>query len=44
MDRSEAPIVEALAGHHLLDRYGFAPPDHSLGRGSGEFLVGSPKP
>jgi arginine decarboxylase len=42
MDQSEALLLEALAAHHRLDRYGFTPPGHSSGRASGDILVGSP--
>ncbi|HZA12667.1 ornithine decarboxylase [Mycobacterium sp.] len=34
MDHSKAPIVEALADYHRLDRYGFGPPGHRQGRGT----------
>jgi arginine decarboxylase len=34
MDQSEAPILEALAEHHRLVRYGFTPPGHRSGRGA----------
>jgi arginine decarboxylase len=34
MDQSEAPLVEALAEYHRLDRYGFTPPGHRQGRGA----------
>jgi arginine decarboxylase len=33
MDHSTAPILDALAEYHLLDRYGFTPPGHRQGRG-----------
>src|SRR5438105_13870446 len=33
MDHSRAPLVEALADYHRLDRYGFTPPAHRQGRG-----------
>jgi arginine/lysine/ornithine decarboxylase len=39
MDQSEAPILEALAEHHLLDRYGFTPPGHRSGRGADQRAV-----
>jgi arginine/lysine/ornithine decarboxylase len=34
MDQSEAPLIEALAEYHRLDRYGFTPPGHRQGRGA----------
>ena len=34
MDQNEAPLVEALADYHGLDRYGFTPPGHRQGRGA----------
>jgi arginine decarboxylase len=33
MDHSSAPLLEALADYHRLDRYGFTPPAHRQGRG-----------
>jgi arginine/lysine/ornithine decarboxylase len=33
MDHSRAPLVDALAEYHRLDRYGFTPPGHRQGRG-----------
>ncbi|MFS0865877.1 aminotransferase class I/II-fold pyridoxal phosphate-dependent enzyme [Microbacterium sp. 179-B 1A2 NHS] len=33
MDQSRAPILEALAEHRRLGRYGFTPPGHRQGRG-----------
>jgi arginine/lysine/ornithine decarboxylase len=33
MDQNRAPVLEALAEHHRLDRYGFTPPGHRQGRG-----------
>jgi arginine/lysine/ornithine decarboxylase len=33
MDQHRAPLVEALAEYHELDRYGFTPPGHRQGRG-----------
>jgi arginine/lysine/ornithine decarboxylase len=33
MDQTEAPVLEALADHQKLDRYGFTPPAHRQGRG-----------
>lgn len=33
MDHSRAPVLEALADYHRLDRYGFSPPGHRQGRG-----------
>jgi len=34
MDHSRAPLLEALAEYHELDRYGFTPPGHRQGRGT----------
>jgi arginine/lysine/ornithine decarboxylase len=34
MDQNEAPLVDALAEYHRLDRYGFTPPGHRQGRGA----------
>ncbi|WP_067814733.1 aminotransferase class I/II-fold pyridoxal phosphate-dependent enzyme [Nocardia inohanensis] len=34
MDQSKAPILDALADYHRLDRYGFTPPGHRQGRGA----------
>lgn len=34
MDQSRAPLLEALEQYHRLDRYGFSPPGHRLGRGA----------
>jgi arginine/lysine/ornithine decarboxylase len=33
MDQSHAPLLDALAGYHALNRYGFTPPGHRQGRG-----------
>src|SRR5438067_1819437 len=33
MDQHRAPLLEALASYHELDRYGFTPPAHRQGRG-----------
>jgi arginine/lysine/ornithine decarboxylase len=33
MDHNRAPLVDALAEYHELDRYGFTPPGHRQGRG-----------
>lgn len=33
MDQHRAPLLEALAEHQQLDRYGFTPPGHRQGRG-----------
>ncbi|SUE15621.1 orn/lys/arg decarboxylase [Rhodococcus gordoniae] len=33
MDQSEAPLLDALAQYHRLDRYGYSPPGHRQGRG-----------
>src|SRR5271166_2146792 len=34
MDHSVAPILDALADYHSLDRYGFTPPGHRQGGGA----------
>ncbi|MFF2028706.1 aminotransferase class I/II-fold pyridoxal phosphate-dependent enzyme [Arthrobacter sp. NPDC058192] len=34
MDQNEAPLIDALAEYHRLDRYGFTPPGHRQGRGA----------
>jgi len=34
MDHATAPILDALADYHRLDRYGFTPPAHRQGRGA----------
>lgn len=36
MDQSHAPMLEALADYHRLDRHGFTPPGHRQGRGADE--------
>ena len=36
MDHNEAPVLDALADYHRLDRYGFTPPAHRQGRGADE--------
>jgi arginine decarboxylase len=33
MDHHRAPVLEAIAEHRRLDRYGFTPPAHRQGRG-----------
>lgn len=33
MDQSRAPLLEALAQYHELERYGYTPPGHRQGRG-----------
>ncbi|MDQ0744323.1 arginine decarboxylase [Clavibacter sp. B3I6] len=33
MDHQRAPVLEAIAEHRRLDRYGFTPPAHRQGRG-----------
>jgi arginine decarboxylase len=33
MNQNEAPVLDALAEHQKLDRYGFTPPAHRQGRG-----------
>jgi len=35
MDHSQAPVLDALADYHRLDRVGFTPPGHRQGRGRG---------
>jgi hypothetical protein len=44
MGQSEAPILEALAAHRGVDRYGFTPSGHSPGRGGGDILSVGPTP
>ncbi len=39
MDQSKAPLLDALADYHRLDRYGFSPPGHRLGRGTDERVL-----
>jgi len=34
VDHAEAPLLDALAEYHRLDRYGFTPPGHRQGRGA----------
>jgi arginine decarboxylase len=34
MDQNEAPLIDALAQYHRVDRYGFTPPGHRQGRGA----------
>ncbi|OBF26419.1 ornithine decarboxylase [Mycobacterium sp. ACS4331] len=34
MDQSKAPFLDAVAGYHGSDRYGFTPPGHRQGRGA----------
>ncbi|MEV7662060.1 ornithine decarboxylase [Paenarthrobacter sp. NPDC089316] len=33
MDQNDAPVLEALAEHQKLERYGYTPPAHRQGRG-----------
>jgi arginine decarboxylase len=33
VDQAQAPLLEAIAEYHRLDRYGFTPPGHRQGRG-----------
>jgi arginine/lysine/ornithine decarboxylase len=33
VNQSEAPLLDALAQYHHLNRYGFTPPGHRQGRG-----------
>jgi len=39
VDQHRAPLVEALAEYHALDRYGFTPPGHRQGRGADPRVV-----
>lgn len=39
MDHSRAPLLDALADYHRLDRYGFSPPGHRQGRGADQRVV-----
>lgn len=39
MDQDDAPLLEALAEYHRLDRYGFTPPAHRQGRGVDERVL-----
>ncbi|UUL77482.1 hypothetical protein NG819_08495 [Pseudarthrobacter sp. Fe7] len=32
MDQNQAPVIDALAEHQRLERYGFTPPAHRQGR------------
>lgn len=34
MDQNEAPLLDALAEYHRLNRYGYTPPGHRQGRGA----------
>ncbi len=34
MDHSQAPLLDAIAEYHELDRYGYTPPGHRQGRGA----------
>ncbi|CAN3126426.1 Arginine decarboxylase [Mycobacterium sp. smrl_JER01] len=36
VDQSQAPMLDALADYHRLQRYGFTPPGHRQGRGVDE--------
>ncbi len=46
MNHSQAPLLEAVAEYHQLERYGFTPPGHRQGRGADprvrEVLGGEP--
>jgi arginine/lysine/ornithine decarboxylase len=33
VNQDRAPVLDALADYHRLDRYGFTPPGHRQGRG-----------
>jgi arginine/lysine/ornithine decarboxylase len=39
MDQNRAPIVDAMADYHRLNRYGFTPPGHRQGRGADPRVV-----
>jgi arginine decarboxylase len=39
VDQNEAPILQAMADHHRLGRYGFTPPGHRQGRGADKRTV-----
>jgi arginine decarboxylase len=39
MDHSEAPLLDALAEYHRLNRYGFTPPGHRQGRGADQYTL-----
>lgn len=39
MDHSRTPLLDALAGYHHEDRYGFTPPGHRQGRGADERVL-----
>lgn len=39
MDHSQAPLLDAVADYHRLDRYGFSPPGHRQGRGADERVL-----
>jgi arginine/lysine/ornithine decarboxylase len=34
LDQNTAPVLDAIAEYHRLDRYGFTPPGHKQGRGA----------
>jgi arginine/lysine/ornithine decarboxylase len=34
LDQNDAPLLEALADYHGVERYGFTPPGHRQGRGA----------
>jgi hypothetical protein len=39
VDQNEAPVLDALADYHRLERYGFTPPEHRQGRGTDERVL-----
>jgi arginine decarboxylase len=39
VDHSQAPLLDALADYHRLDRYGFTPPGHRQGRGADDRVL-----
>lgn len=39
MDHRRAPLLDALADYHRLERYGFSPPGHRQGRGVDERVL-----
>jgi arginine/lysine/ornithine decarboxylase len=39
MDQSQAPLLDALAGYHAVNRYGFTPPGHRQGRGVDDRVI-----
>ncbi|MFC8044591.1 aminotransferase class I/II-fold pyridoxal phosphate-dependent enzyme [Nocardia sp. NPDC057353] len=39
MEHTRAPLLDALAEYHHLDRYGFTPPGHRQGRGADDRVL-----